>query len=339
MNNRPIRFLLYALWGFFALFLCAYLTFPTEKMSEVIQSQLEAGLGYEYEINIGDVSLSGLSGVVLEDVHLRPITMLSSNDEEESENNQIPRIALPTQIERLRIKAGLFSLLSGTVNLRFEILLAGGQIDGSFTSSPEDNGNNMLVLNIRELHLPQLGILLNTLQSSLSGTATGYVELTLDPTGLPLTGSVVATLTDLVRAEGPQPVPNVPVGPYLKLTDMGNLWLTALVDESAANITLSNRTPENPDIVLLLRSTPQRETDIEFHMDGRLTLRNPFGESLARLVMQVGFKDQWYEENDWDNIVESGIIPVLRQSCENRQCAMTFTGPLTHAALQPWRRN
>lgn len=344
--TKILKILSYVLFGVVALLVFVYLTFPTDTLGEVIVAQGEAALGFEYDITIDDVGLAGLAGLNLEGVRIVPRGESGDDQggEDGGETTDLddldsagpPRIALPTVIDEATVTAKLFSLFGGRPRGSASLTIGEGTIDASWDDDPEREGNYLLTLSLRAVSIQSIGLILNKTQAPISGQVTGAVELSLDA-GLNIKAGIIKlVVATLSRGTGWQPIGDAGVT-FVTPARLGNLWLLGTVneDDGSADLTLSNRPAEDEDLVRMLAGVTH-PVDIELHLEGRLTLRRPFGESLSRSVLQVAFQDEWVTRNEFSSAFRA--VPILRQSCDGASCAMTLSGPIAQARLQPLRR-
>lgn len=335
--NKILKIFSYIIFGVVSLLVFVYLTFPTDTLGTMIQAQGEAALGFKYQIEIEDVSLAGLTGLSLEGIRITPIAVEApaEDDDLEGGGGGPPRVALATVIDELNLTVRLFSLLGDPVG-SFEAIMGSGRIDGSWRADEETEGNHVLTLNVRDIPVSALGLIQNMIQAPLAGNITGFVELHLAP-DLTISDAVIkVAISSLARGPGLQPLKGGMFATLVTPTRLGNLWLSAPIEEQTLNLTLSNGPPEDSDILGMLDGAAA-QPDLDLNIDGRLQLRRPFGESISRLVIALEMQNEWVEQNDFSGIMRN--IPLLRQSCTGNQCAMSLSGPIGSAQPQPLRRN
>ncbi len=334
--NKVLKIFSYVIFGLVSLLIFVYLTFPTDTLGSMIQAQGEAALGFKYQIEIEDVSLAGLTGLSLEGIRITPIAVEAPPEDADLEGGGgPPRIALPTVIDELNLTVRLFSLLGDPVG-SFEAIMGDGQIDGTWKPDEDTEGSHILTLNVRDIPVSALGLIQNMIQAPLAGSVTGFVELNL-LSDMTISEAVIkVAISGLARGPGLQPLKGGMFATLVTPTRLGNLWLSAPIEDQTLNLTLSNGPPEDTDILGMLEGAAG-QPDIDLNIDGRLQLRRPFGESISRLVIALEMQDEWVEQNDFSGIMRN--IPLLRQSCTGNQCAMSLSGPLGTAQPQPLRRN
>lgn len=114
----------YIALGAVAYIMFMYWTFPYDQLKNRLESGIEQALGADYDVTIGSMSPSFVTGAVLKDVKIN----LRSGAE----------LKLVLQADKARVRVGLFSLLLGNPSVSFSLLMKKSTIDGSI--SKRDNG-------------------------------------------------------------------------------------------------------------------------------------------------------------------------------------------------------
>jgi type II secretion system protein N len=181
---KPLRFIVYPAFAFFCLAFFTLVLFPFNSVKHRLAAELEEALGGDYIITIGHLSPSPLSGVVLEDVEIRPRGDTDS---------------VPVKFSRAKMKIALFALLSGTVEIDFDLRAGEGRSHGSFVWK---KGGIGIDLQLQKFDLALAGFVAQKAGIPLSGLVNGMVQAEIysqDP--LRNTGKIVLEIPDLRLGE------------------------------------------------------------------------------------------------------------------------------------------
>lgn len=151
---------------FGALFVVAFLvglrlTFPMSLVTRMIEAQIEEASGYELDAEIGGSRFSGIVGIRLRDVSLRP-----AGEGEEGE------VVLPLELDSVRVTASPLSLIRRNPSLRADIRIDDGRIRAAYEPGSESTTIRATLFDVELRRIPQVR----------------------DFTGLPATGEVSGTV-------------------------------------------------------------------------------------------------------------------------------------------------
>ena len=267
MRNIPIRKILR--WaGYPAFFLLCfvfflYKTFPYDRLADRLVQEARAR-GYELEII--DLTHSGLTGLTFESL----------------------RLALPPEgdgpsldviVDELTVSTSLFSLISNTKSYSFDAELAGGEAEGDFTV-----GEDVMEVEaeIEDVDLQSIPALRKFTKVPLEGTLTGEVELSMPSEVAESNGNVDLTIEALHVGDGKSAV-DIPGwgGLTLDRADVGNLELSAKIEEGVANI----------------ERAKSHGKDLKLDALGRVRLLRPLKRSELNVMVRVKIEDSYQERS------------------------------------------
>jgi type II secretion system protein N len=197
----------------------AYQTFPYERLAARLVQEAQA-LGYEIEII--DLTNSGLTGLTFENLRL----VLPSEGEDSP--------ALDVIFDELTVSTSLFSLVSDTKSYSFDAELAGGEADGEIVLGPD---TMEVEAELDDVNLEALPALRKFTKVPLTGTLNGEIALDMPSEVAESTGSIEITIEGLNVGDGKSKL-EIPGwgGLTLDKADAGNLELVATIEDGSAKI-------------------------------------------------------------------------------------------------------
>jgi type II secretion system protein N len=267
VRNIPIRKILK--WaGYPAFFLLCfvfflYKTFPYDRLADRLVQEAQAR-GYELEII--ELTHSGLTGLTFESL----------------------RLALPPEgdappldviVDELTVSTSLFSLISDTKSYSFDAELAGGEADGDLTV-----GEDLMEVDaeLEDIDLQSIPALRKFTKVPLEGTLAGEVELSMPSEVAESNGNVDLTIEALHVGDGNSAV-DIPGwgGLTLDRADVGNLELSAKIEEGVANI----------------ERAKSHGKDLKLDALGRVRLLRPLKRSELNVIVRVKIEDAYKERS------------------------------------------
>lgn len=222
------RYVGYPFFFLFSFLFSAYLTFPYERVREVIERQVAAAIpGSELEI----VSLepAWLTGVEARGVSLR----LPS----ETEGERPMSVTIPYVYAR----AGMLAYLFGSIAVSYEAELdGGGVIEGSFEDeSDEEHARSRLVAHLENVDLRRIGPLRAATRLPVTGVVSGDIDVTLDDDADATTGSISLDITDASVGDGRAGItaPGFPMTLTIQRLELGTINIRADVEHGTARFT------------------------------------------------------------------------------------------------------
>lgn len=160
---KGLKILAYIGIALFSFIIFFYLTFPLDTLTEKFLSNVEAGLKGQYSIDVGSVSPRLIAGALLKSVKVT----------KRDEAGDIPVF----ELEKVRLKTSIFSLISGNPVVRYDIRSGEGRISGRVKSEKESVS---LDAKLDGLDLGQIGYLAKKHNIKLSSAIDGDIKLEIN---------------------------------------------------------------------------------------------------------------------------------------------------------------
>ena len=294
MGRIPIGLILkwmgYPLFFFLCFVFFAYKTFPYERLADRLVQEAQA---QGYEIEIIDLTHSGLTGLTFENLRL----VLPAEGEGSPPVDVI--------FDELTVSTTLFSLISDTKSYSFDAELAGGEAEGDIVL-----GENTMEVDaeLDDINLEALPILRKFTKVPLSGTLNGDIVLAMPSEIGESTGNVEITIEGLNVGDGESKL-EIPGwgGLTLDKADAGNLELVATIEEGSAKIE---------------RATSHGK-DVELDVLGRVRLRRPLKRSELNVMLRVKIQDAYKERS-------AKVATMLELASSGLKAAQTADGAIQY---------
>jgi type II secretion system protein N len=264
----------YPAFYLFCLFIFAYLTFPYERLKERILVEFDApkpgkapASAQHLEIDsIGPYWLSGLSAK-----GVRIISPRAPGPE-----GELPPSKLA--IDEVHVRVSLFQLLIGRLTLWFGGKAYGGTVDGWTRANSEGRVLELAVENVDIGQIDAISELVSGLP--LTGTLKGKLAWAIPEQKLAkATGTVSLSIADLTAGDGKTKIGGKLALPKL---NVGAFELEAEAKEGTMKVDKLGAQGQDLDLV----------------GEGKITLRDPFPESLADLYLRFRFADGYKGKNE-----------------------------------------
>ena len=191
----PLKIIIYPIFALMTLVLFSFLLFPFDSVKVWLARELEAGLGGGYQMTIGTVGPSLLSGITLRDVEIRPrgVSPLPLS---------LPLSTIaPLKVSKARLKFALLPLLSGTTEVSFDLRSGDGRGKATGFYSLK-KGGFALKMKLDHTDASILPLLIQKSGIALSGTLGGTVQIDVfSEDALKNSGKVSLDLLDLRLGE------------------------------------------------------------------------------------------------------------------------------------------
>jgi type II secretion system protein N len=268
----------------------AYRTFPYDRLADrFIQEASARG----YELEIVDLSSSGLTGLTFEGLRI----VMPTKGEDSPPLDMI--------IDELTVSTSLFSLVSSTKSYSFDAELAGGDAEGDVTIGETELEVDAEIEDVNLGALPALRVLTRV---PVAGTLSGEVELSMPSEVAESAGNVDLTINGLFVGDGKSKL-EIPGwgGLTLDRADVGNLELVAVIDEGVATI----------------ERAKSHGKDIQLDALGRLRLQRPLKRSELNVMFRAKILDAYKERSE-------KVATMLELASSGLKAAQTADGAIQY---------
>ena len=288
--GQILKWMGYPMFFFLCFAFFAYQTFPYERLAARLVQEAQA-LGYEIEII--DLTNSGLTGLTFENLRL----VLPSEGEDSP--------ALDVIFDELTVSTSLFSLVSDTKSYSFDAELAGGEADGDLVLGPDTMDVDA---ELDDINLEALPALRKFTKVPLAGTLNGEVALDMPSEVAESTGSIEITIEGLNIGDGKSKL-EIPGwgGLTLDKADAGNLELVATIEEGSAKIE---------------RATSHGK-DLELDVLGNVRLLRPLKRSELNVMLRVKIQEAYKERS-------AKVATMLELASSGLKAAQTADGAIQY---------
>ena len=291
LEKRVVRVPLYILFTLLAFVICMILTFPDERVKQIIQVQAEKALGHKYDVRISDLDLWWLTGVELENVTVKERWTEEQMAKATKQASESGKAKMPLTVTVPRV-AGRLSVLRSIINLgavvEFKVdFEEGGAIVGDFIQKSD---KRLLHVEFDDLDMMRSGVLVSLTGVPGFGTLKGDLDLELDPKRTVIKDGKVNLLgKKLTIGPGLVETDKIPTMVYLEVpqTNFGNLLIKGKV-QTGKNKAASKFVIEKMESV---------GRDIEMQMWGDVALATRLDNSRLNLEMRMKFNDKYVTEN------------------------------------------
>lgn len=274
-QERRQQILLYAGYAVFFVFcflLFSYLTFPYERLRDIITDRFSStpdSTGPKTTVKIEELSPYWFTGVQLEGVTV----------ERAAEGAGEPTTVA---IDEITLRAAPLSYLFGTISVSFGAEAGEGSIDGTYESDPEGKAKHV-VAELDALDLGAMGVG-SFLGMPLAGVATGTVDLDLPEEIKTSAGAIDLEIAGLTLGDGKNKmkVPGMAGGLTLDAIDAGTLKFKVAVKEGIATI----------------ETLEAKGKDLVLDGSGSLRLANQFSLSGADITLGFKLEDSYRSKSE-----------------------------------------
>jgi type II secretion system protein N len=267
----------------------AYKTFPYDRLAERLAEEARVR---GYEIEIIDLTHSGLTGLTFE--KLRVVLPAEEGSP-----------ALDVIFDELTVSASLFSLMSDTKSFSFDAELAGGDAQGGVSLG----ANSMeLEAEIEDVDLGAIAALRRFTQLPMTGTLNAEIDLSMPSEVAESTGNVMLTIDALNLGDGKTQL-DIPGwgGLTLDRADAGNLELVVTIEEGIATIDTAK----------------SHGQDLKLDAIGKVRLARPMKRSELNLMVRVKIEDVYKERS-------AKVATMLELASSGLKSAMTPDGAIQY---------
>ncbi len=276
---RVVKLLAYPVFYLGCLVFFGYLTFPYGRLKDRVIAEIEKRGKPGQRLEIGKLGSYWLSGVELSGVKLHlPAEAPPPAGFPGADFTTPPAPAKESVIviDEAHARVRLWPLLLGRVRLDFWVSAFGGEIKGS---APLGSAKGQVEVELDHVDVARIEPIAHAIGVPIRGTATG--KLLLDaPDGKfnKANGSFEMTLADTIVSDGKTKIQGLLELPAAKL---GDVVISAEAKDGSLKIT----------------KLAASGTDLEIVGDGKVALREPWGDAVADLVVRFKFTDAYRGKN------------------------------------------
>ncbi len=286
-TRKLLKWIGYPLFGFFSFLIFLYLTFPYDKLKGRLESYLAATA--DLDVTIGELGPSPLFGLSAQKVTvvMRPQPGAPA--------------AKPVRLafDEVTVKAGIFALLTGGIDVRFAARGLGGELEGSYELKKKDWSAK---LEVSKIDLGKLGLLGDAIGLPVGGSLSAKLELSVPQDRYSNANGSIELDGDALTVGDGKAMIKVPGNPLLALgvtlprTRLGKLAGQIKIEKGTA--TLENVSAQSPDVELAL--------------EGRVNLRNPLPYSEAQAYLRFKLSPELKKREPKFELVENGLANAKR---------------------------
>ena len=273
----------------------AYKTFPYDKLADRLIKEAAAR---GYEVEIVDVTHSGMTGLELEGVRV----VLPAEDDTSP--------PLDVVFEEVEVGTTLLSLISSRKTYEFEAEFGGGEVEGEVTTGAESMAFD---IEIEDLTLEAVPALRRYTKAPLAGKMNGDISLSMPEDVSESSGNVDISIEGLNIGDGKTKI-EIPQwgGLTLDKADAGDLELVAVIEEGAAN----------------LETAKSHGTDLKLDAVGRIDLKKPVQRSDLRVMMRVKIEDAYKSRSP-------KVATMFELASSGLKAALTSDGAIQYTLVGP----
>ena len=227
----------YPVFAIFTFIVFVYWTFPYDRVRDYIVQEVEYPAGPRGDrrdsgmrLQIDELSPSFFTGVVLEGVRFTRLPSASPD----APADEKPMVV---QIDEVSARISLLSLLAGTKDISFDVMVGGGEIEGEFALSEDETH---VEAEIQTVELRQLGVLSALVGLPVSGVLGGTIDLTIGKEASATKGAIDLTIDRVVVGDGRAKLKLEGMGPdglSVGRIEAGKLVIKATVENGVAKFT------------------------------------------------------------------------------------------------------
>ncbi len=277
MRGNLLRIAGYIAFFFASFMVATYLTFPYDDLKLAVIQEIEYPRDARGErrasgwnVDIAELEPSFVTGVDMTSVR---VTKLAADLE-----------SAPSEIiiDEAHARISLLALLTGTVDVSFDLAMAGGTIEGELQRS---DTTIAIKAALDSVNLRQISMVQSALGLPIEGVVSGNVDVTLGAESAQTNGSAQLTIDRLAIGNGRAELkpPGMTKGIALERLAAGKLEIEIKIEEGTAKIEkLHGRGP-----------------DLELDGSGTIRLAQPFSASrVNELLIRANVLEGYRNRND-----------------------------------------
>lgn len=278
---------------------------PRASVARIAEAQLQKVTAFKYHVDIQSASLSGLTGISATDIHLRSRKRVSENLAPGS-----------LDIRKLKVKAGLFSLILRQPTIRTRIDFPSGH---ALVRLNQSKTSRSLDAQIYDVSLTDLGMLRDYARVPLSGTLRGSIQGAVDNDQQLVDANIDMNILGLVV--GPRTLSGTDLPAEVQRFFFGEINIPAL---DAGDVLVRGAVDEN-DVFVIDEFVGQGD-DLRLKAEGQIVPKVPTSQSELSLKLSVALDPDWVEEAQVGMILDN--VPAISKAQQGDNLVFSLTGPL-----------
>lgn len=271
--KKIVPFIAYPAFYLFCLVVFGYYTFPYEKLRDRIVAEFERSQGSSGEhrrLEIERIEPYWMTGLRASFVRL-VLTRAPESPDEKPKRSEV-------ELDEVYARVAILPLLLGRVNLGFGAQAFDGSIEGTLSSKGQER---RLELNLENIELARIVPLLPAKEPlPMGGAIDGKVDFVIPEQKIQKANGVVdITIADFFVGDGKAKIQGALALPRMNI---GDVVLSAEATEG----------------VLKVAKVAAGGRDLELGMDGKLSLRDPFAESIYDMHFRFKLADAYKTRNE-----------------------------------------
>ena len=300
--NKKQRLLMWAGGAGFFLFcftLFCYLTFPYERVRDLLVSKVQADGAAGTKLSIGDLGPSWLTGVALTSITL----------ERPSDTPDEPSTKL--QADELKLRVSPWSLLFGGVGVKFSVSAGEGDVNGSYHA--DKDGPQHVVATLDALDLGRIGVG-STIGIPLFGIASGTIDVTLSDKPAETQGNIDLRIEHVKVGDAK--------GAKIKVPGMNGPLTLDAIDAGTVELKVSIK-----DGVAMVERLNADGKDLELSGTGSIRVAREPIQSRADLTLSAKFAAAYRQKSDRTKTMFD-LLTMQHMVGPDGGLRMKVTGPL-----------
>lgn len=308
-EKRIVRYPLYICFVIVSFALCLSLTFPGERVGQIIEVQAESALGPNYKVNVSDVSTWWMTGITMENVNISERIDLNAKIDASKPPQKPLSVTIPQISARLAIIRSIINLGAA---VEFEIdFEEGGDIDGHVIAT---SSTRRVDMSFNGVDLRRSKIIQSLTGVPGFGMLDGDVDIELDAKGTILAGKIDLTGSKVTLGPGILETNKIPSMVFIDVpqTNFGNLKIKADVVE------------EKKQKKFVIKDINSNGRDVEMQTWGDIKLNKSLARSILNLSMRMNFKPEYIKKNSLGSLLSLG--PLFEGKGAGGWHGFTFSG-------------
>ena len=317
--RRLFKWIGYPVFTLVVFIVALYMSLPYDKIKQLIEDKLSADPSMT--VTIGELGPSPLIGLSAERVMIRmapkqkqPAPPPSPGKEEDQANK--PQVII---LEQVKVKSGLMALLSGKIDVSFEVEGLDGTLEGRYRAVNKKGWS--IKTEIKGVNLQELPMLSETIGLPVTGRFSGEVDLKVPKSINSAAGSVKIECVECSIGDGKK-----------KLKIPGNAFMAAGITIPRINLGKLGGKIKVDKGTLVMQKFGSKSKDFELSLEGSLSLRKPMGFSTAQAYLRFKIDPAFKKKHVTFELLEGQLTRGKRA---DGFFGMLITGILKNLKVKP----